>query len=195
MKKGKYNNIIAVTNRHLCSGDFLQKINELAGLDIDSIILREKDLSVIEYKELANKVLDICAKHNKTCILHNFWEIALELGCPDIHIPLDVFRKNVEKINESIKNGNFKRIGTSVHSVEDAKEAISYGATYLIAGHIFATDCKKDLEPRGLDFLKAVCSSVEVPVYAIGGINMDRMESVIQCGAKGGCIMSGFMRP
>ena len=66
----------------------------------------------------------------------------------------------------------FKVIGTSVHSVEDAIKAEQLGATYMTAGHIFATDCKKGLPPRGLDFLKNVCDAVEIPVYAIGGINI-----------------------
>ena len=57
----------------------------------------------------------------------------------------------------------FKVIGTSVHSVEDAIKAEQLGATYMTAGHIFATDCKKGLPPRGLDFLKNVCDAVGIP--------------------------------
>ena len=92
MKKGKYNNIIAVTNRHLCSGDFLQKINELAGLDIDSIILREKDLSENEYRHLAIDVLEICEKYNVNCILHSFVKATKELDWKSIHLPLHILR-------------------------------------------------------------------------------------------------------
>ena len=87
----------------------------------------------------------------------------------------------------------------------------------MTAGHIFATDCKKGLPPRGLDFLKNVCDAVGIPVYAIGGINIassddstasdapsaydampdinvPRLSGVMECGAAGGCIMSGMMR-
>ena len=67
------------------------------------------------------------------------------------------------------------------------------GASYVTGGHIFATDCKKGVPPRGLDFLKAVCSSVNIPVYAIGGINGDNINSVLNAGASGACIMSGLM--
>ena len=100
----------------------------------------------------------------------------------------------------------FKVIGTSVHSVEDAIKAKQLGTTYMTAGHIFATDCKKGLPPRGLDFLKNVCDTVQIPVYAIGGINIassesddstlnvPRLKEVMECGAAGGCIMSGMMR-
>ena len=78
---------------------------------------------------------------------------------------------------------------------EDAKEAERLGVSYMTAGHIYVTDCKKGLAPRGLGFLKDVCSTVNVPVYAIGGIKFDekQWEELKQNGASGGCIMSGMM--
>ena len=87
-------------------------------------------------------------------------------------------------------------LGCSVHSVEDAIEAEKLGASYLTAGHIFATDCKRGLPPRGTGFLKQVCESVNIPVYAIGGIGLDdgKIDRVRECGAAGACIMSAFMK-
>ncbi|WP_455958797.1 thiamine phosphate synthase, partial [Anaerotignum lactatifermentans] len=78
----------------------------------------------------------------------------------------------------------------------EAEEAEKLGATYITAGHIYATDCKKGLPPRGLTFLEEVCRRVSIPVYAIGGIkiNEKQLREVIDCGAKGGCIMSGMMQ-
>lgn len=89
-----------------------------------------------------------------------------------------------------------KKIGCSIHSVEEAVEAQKLGASYITAGHIYATDCKKGLAPRGLEFLKEVCESVTIPVYAIGGIDVEgtRRDEVKMCGAAGSCIMSGMMR-
>ena len=43
----------------------------------------------------------------------------------------------------------------------------------MTAGHIYATDCKQGLPPRGLDFLEEVCRAVDIPVWAIGGIGKD----------------------
>ena len=68
------------------------------------------------------------------------------------------------------------------------------GATYLTAGHVFLTDCKKGVPARGLDFLADVCRAVNVPVYAIGGINDKNAGDCIQAGAAGVCMMSGYMR-
>ena len=116
--------------------------------------------------------------------------MAKKLKCNAIHLPLFILRENSANLSE------FKIIGTSVHSVEEAIEAQNLGATYISAGHIFATDCKKGVPPRGLDFLKKVCQSVTIPVYAIGGIKLssEQMNDIIECGAKGGCIMSGMMK-
>lgn len=68
------------------------------------------------------------------------------------------------------------------------------GADFLIAGHIFQTDCKKDLAPRGVKFLTEIVSNVEIPVYAIGGINPQNEHLIYECGANGICIMSGYMK-
>lgn len=79
-----------------------------------------------------------------------------------------------------------------MHSVEEAVEAESLGADYIIAGHIFETACKP-LEPRGPEFLRRVCESVEIPVYAIGGITSENVSSIADAGASGACSMSGIM--
>ncbi len=179
--------MIAVTNRKICNGDFLERIEETAAYGVDSIILREKDLSVSEYEKLASKVMEICDCHHVSCILHNFPQVAEKLGSKQIHMPLVLLKEQPELIKK------FERVGTSVHSVEEAVYAQKLGVSYLIAGHIFATDCKKGLPPRGLDFLRKVCLSVKIPVYAIGGIKEDNIMQVVEAGAEGGCIMSGFM--
>ena len=64
----------------------------------------------------------------------------------------------------------------------------------MTAGHIFATDCKKGLEPRGIEFLKNAVSSVDIDVYGIGGISPENISKIQNTGAKGACIMSGFMK-
>lgn len=67
------------------------------------------------------------------------------------------------------------------------------GACYVIAGHIFSTDCKKGVPPRGLAFLREVTNSVSIPVYAIGGITVENSGEVFAAGAAGVCMMSQWM--
>ena len=186
--------LLAITNRHLCYNDFLKQIQDICTLNEKntviksvSIVLREKDLSESDYKDLAAKVMKICEKNNTECILHNFYKVARELNCEKIHLPLSVLKANPNIHKE------FNEVGVSIHSVSEAIEAVNLGATYITAGHIFATDCKRDSPPRGLSFLSEVCSCVNIPVFAIGGISLSNAQKAINAGAEGICIMSGLM--
>lgn len=186
--------LLAITNRHLCNNEFLEQIQDICTLNEKnkviesvSIVLREKDLSENNYKQLAVNVLKICKKNNTKCILHTYYKVAKELNCKKIHLPLHVLKSNPNIYKD------FDEVGVSIHSVSEAIEAMNLGATYITAGHIFATDCKKGLPPQGLSFLSSVCSSVNIPVYAIGGISPANAEKAINAGAEGMCIMSGLM--
>lgn len=175
---------ICVTNRNLCRTDFTEVISA-ACKTADMVILREKDLPEDEYRELALKTKKICADNGTDFCINRFSGIASEIGCDALQLSFTDF------MNLDFK---FCRTGVSVHSVTEAVQAQANGADWLIAGHIFATDCKKGVPPRGLEFLTEILSNVEIPVYAIGGINSENEKSVINCGAAGVCIMSGFMR-
>jgi thiamine-phosphate pyrophosphorylase len=179
---------LCVTNRALCD-DFLSQIEKVASTRPSGIILREKDLSEGEYEALARQVIEICSRYDVVCILHSFVDVAIKLGVDKIHLPLALLRNMTSEQKQK-----FSVIGASCHSLEDAVEAQKLGCTYITAGHIFATDCKKGVPARGLEFLKNVCNSVDIPVFAIGGINDDNIQSVQNVGASGVCIMSGFMR-
>ena len=110
--------------------------------------MREKDLPEGAYLELAGKVQEICDRNQVPLILHFYPEVAKQLGLPVVHLPL-------WKFAEAGEDGSLKT-GVSVHSAEDVRRAEKLGAAYLTAGHIFATDCKKGLAPRGLSFLKEI---------------------------------------
>lgn len=181
--------VICVTNRHLAGDHFLQQIERIAGCGVDAVILREKDLSEAEYEALALQVKQICNKVNVPLYLHTYVNTAKHLGITQLHLPLCQFLQ----MGEAEKK-EFEEIGVSIHSAEEAKQAQQAGAAYVTAGHVFATDCKKGLAPRGTGFLEEVCKTVTIPVYAIGGITMENVPSCLKAGAKGICLMSSLMR-
>lgn len=180
--------IICVTNKKLCALSFLERIDEIAEAGVRAVILREKELGEEEYLSLSREVKRICESRGVAFIPHSFTSAAQKLGCEAIHLPLHMLKEldEAEKLQ-------YKILGASVHSVEEAILAQSMGCTYLVAGHIFETDCKKGLAGRGLAFLSGVCASMDIPVYAIGGINAGNIASVRDAGAAGACVMSSLM--
>ncbi len=185
--------LVCVTNRTLCSGNFLEQIEKIASLKsekkVSAVILREKDLSDDEYLTLSSSVKKICDKYNTLFIWHSHVDMAIKQGIKNIHLPLPILRSLTDD-----EKSNFEIIGASCHSIDEALEAYSLGCNYITAGHVFQTDCKKDLPPRGVNFLKNICKNIDIPVLAIGGINRENLHLVKEAGAAGACIMSGFMQ-
>ena len=180
--------ILCVTNRKLCREDFLTRIERIAACHPAGIILREKDMLPEEYKALAAKIMEICGRYDVKCILHSFSAVATSLHADAIHLPLHLLRELSQE-----QKAQFGALGASCHSVEDALEAQALGCTYITAGHVFDTDCKKGLPGRGLKFLRNVCAAVDIPVYGIGGIDADNIAMVRNAGASGACLMSSLM--
>lgn len=234
--------LIAVTNRHLCEGDFFAQVERIAEAGFDRIILREKDLNQAEYKKLAEQVLKKTEPYGTICTLHHYLEVAVELQVKQVHLPLSVaeplfFGQEKEKLELLLK---MREIGFSIHSLEQLKQVhkmqeilqkskekmpenpqdilqkqtalqektaacTEYGQErqkcssfdikcYVTAGHIFPTDCKKGLPPKGLAFLQEISQEANVKVYALGGINPENMMEIKKTGADGVCLMSYCMR-
>ena len=195
-----------ISNRKLCENENLEKQIKkifsayekkiiLKNFDIVALTLREKDLDKNEYLKLIEKIYPICQKYKINLILHQNYDLNLDdkYKIDGIHLSYNIFKSLNENIKaELIKK--YKRIGVSIHSLDEAKEVESLGASYVVAGHIFETDCKKGLEPRGLKFIKDLSSALSIPIFAIGGIDEKNSLSVINNGAFSVCMMSTLMK-
>ena len=195
-----------ISNRKLCENENLEKQIEkifsayerkiiLKNFEIVALTLREKDLNKNEYLKLIEKIYPICQKYKINLILHQNYDLNLDekYDIEGIHLSYNIFKSLNENIKaELIKK--YKRIGVSIHSLDEAKEVESLGASYVVAGHIFETDCKKDLEPRGLKFVEDLSSTLTIPIFAIGGIDEKNSQSVIDSGAFSVCMMSTLMK-
>ena len=83
-------------------------------------------------------------------------------------------------------------LGASVHSLDDARTAANEGATWIVAGHVFATTTHPGEEGRGLSFLRSVTQAVAIPVVAIGGVRPEHCVLLRDAGAYGLAVIRGI---
>ena len=184
---------ICITNRLLCKNDFFEQIEYICKGNLYALVLREKDLDDKTYEEFAVKCNDICTKNNVLFFINTKINIAQKLKIKNVQVSFENFVNNKESLN------SFDTVAVSVHSLSEALTVQKFVEEtsqniFLIAGHIFETDCKKGLEPRGIEFLKEICANVEIPVFAIGGINQNTIKQLKGINIEGVCLMSELMK-
>ncbi len=163
-----------------------ERIEFLCKAGVRRIVLREKGMPEPEYSKIAEEFVSICRRYCTIPVISHHANIAIEYGT-ELQLSINELRDDPEIVKK------VRYVGVSVHSVDEAKVAESLGASLVTAGHVFETDCKKGVPERGLTFLKDVVNSVKIPVYAIGGIDIDVIDPVYATGASGACLMSTMM--
>ncbi|RKD30533.1 thiamine phosphate synthase [Thermohalobacter berrensis] len=175
-----------ITNRKLIKkGDIYSVVEKAVLGGVDRVILREKDLSFKELFFIANKLKLILDKYNVPLIINSNIEVAKSLNSQGFHIGF----RNVK--NNKVKYDGL--LGISVHSLKEGILAEKYGADYLLASHIFETNCKKGLKPKGVGLIRRIKANVNIPVIALGGINEENVKIVMNAGADGIAVMSYIM--
>lgn len=183
-------NVICVSQKSVCCEDFLVRVQKIFQAEPFAFILREKELEDRQYRELAVSVCRIAENFVSPLFLNGNFALACELNV-GVQLSFQAYRELTESPVP---------VGISVHSKEEAEYIVTtpknVPVSHILAGHIFATDCKKGLMPRGLDFLSAVCLAVggKYPVFGIGGISPEKMPALYEAGAYGGAVMSSCMK-
>lgn len=152
------------------------------------IQLREKELSEKEFLDEAFSIKEICASKKIPLIINDNVKIAKETDVCGVHIgQSDMELKEARKIL-----GADKIIGVSCQTVEQALQAEKNGADYLGVGAVFSTSTKTDADNVPLSTLKEICSSVKIPVVAIGGISLQNMSQLKGSGIAGVSVISAI---
>lgn len=172
-----------ITNRKLVNRKkYFNTIEEAGKYGVKNIILREKDLSTEELIEVYIKIRDLVPEETNIIINSNI-EATRILKEKFIHLSFNDFKRNLEEIKSL-------QVGVSVHSILEALEADRLGASYILVSPIFETQCKKDVTPKGINFIKEIKEKVNCKVIALGGINELNFKEVLGAGAGDFACMS-----
>lgn len=150
---------------------------------------REKNRTKKEIFCDALKLREFTRRFNACLIVNDYADIALAVDADGVHLGQeDLPLKEARRIM-----GN-RIIGISTHNFQEAMEAEKGGADYIGFGSIFPTTTKDDAVVQGLDALRKVKGSVNIPVIAIGGIKADNVKSVFDAGCDAVAVSSGLLK-
>ena len=157
---------------------------------VDLIQLRGKNKSIEELVELSKELHELTAKSATPLIVNDYAEVASSTPIEGVHVGQD--DDSIEVVRQKVARDIL--VGKSTHSLEQAVDARSEGADYIGFGPIFATPTKPDYAPIGLENITRVHAKVNLPIFCIGGINIDNLQSVIDAGAKRVVMVSALLK-
>lgn len=168
---------------------FLNTIEESIKGGTTVVQIREKTADTLDFYNLALKVKEITTKYNVPLIINDRVDVALAIDADGVHVgqsdmPCDVTRRLI---------GEDKILGVSAATIDEAKKAQEDGADYIGTGAVFPTQTKNDAPSVTKQELKEIVESIDIPVVAIGGINLENAHELIDTGISGLSVVSAIM--
>ena len=170
--------------------DVIRVVEQMLEGGVDLVQLRGKEKSLDELAGYAARLHELTARSSTPLIVNDYAEIASQVPLEGVHVGQDDDSIAVARR----KAGRAVLVGKSTHSLEQALAAQREGADYIGFGPIFATPTKPDYPPIGLSDVGRVHAEVSLPIFCIGGINIDNLQSVIDAGAKRVVMVSALLK-
>lgn len=184
-----YSVYLVTDRRDKTDEEFLNIIEEAIKGGTTIVQLREKTASTKEFYDLALRVKEITSRYGVPLLINDRIDIALAVDSEGVHIgqddmPADIAREII---------GEDKILGVSASTVEEAKKAEKDSADYIGSGAVFPTATKDDADSVSKEELKAIVDSIDIPVVAIGGINVENANTLKGIGIAGFSVVSTIM--
>jgi thiamine-phosphate pyrophosphorylase len=186
---GKLLRLYAVTDRIRLQNMTLCQAVEQAILGGATLVqLREKELEFSQFVQTAIEVKQVTERYHVPLIINDNVQVAKECDAAGVHVG----QKDMPPLEVRQLLGEDKIVGVSARTVEQAKRAEQSGADYLGVGAVFPTATKLDAKAMPPALLTEICSSVSIPVVAIGGINESNALKLKGTGVDGIAVVSAL---
>ncbi len=156
---------------------------------VDLIQVREKDLPARSLFELTRRILAATSSNDVSVLVNDRTDVAIAARAHGVHLTTRSMRPAV------VRRAFSERllIGASCHSIEEARAAA--GADFLVAGPLAQTPSKTRYgQPIGLEGLRAIVAGVDVPVLALGGVEVAHVAVLSEAGCAGIAAIRLFQR-
>jgi thiamine-phosphate pyrophosphorylase len=180
-----------VTDRNQTGGrDLLWVLEQALDGGVKAIQLREKDLSGRDLFSLAERSHKLCQAYNAALFINDRVDVAMAVDAAGVQLG----QTSLPVVTTRALLGPQKIIGVSTHSLQEAKEAEQNGADFVLFGPVYFTASKAAYgAPQGLAALKTIVDNISLPVYAIGGIKPENIESTKKLGVRGVALISAIV--
>jgi thiamine-phosphate pyrophosphorylase len=156
---------------------------------VDIVQFRAKNLTLLAYQAWCEELLKNLPSTKTLRFSNDHASVLSELSLDGVHVgDEDMPVADAQKLYPN------HIIGATARSFERAKQAFADGAHYLGAGTVFETTTKQGLISKGVDFIVEMQQMVDIPVFAIGGIDSGNVEQLVEKGIRRVAVASSILK-
>jgi thiamine-phosphate pyrophosphorylase len=159
----------------------------------DAIQLRAKNETRDEVLRMAKAIFPITRAANVPLVINDYADLTRQLGAECTHLGQEDFFAAGFSHRSQLSTLNSQLLGFSSHSPEQADRAIAAGADYIAVGPVFTTGTKPGRAPVTLEYVCWTAEHVRIPWFAIGGITLENLDSILAAGARRICVVSAIL--
>lgn len=183
-----------VDTAYLRGRDPAEVARQLCDGGSDLVQLRAKGVPLDEVQRLAEAVQPVCERAGVCFVLNDHPKLALQLGAACCHLGQEDFFDAGYRVAAQVTGCPPQmKLGLSTHAPDQAQRALRAAPDYIAIGPVFPTGTKPGRAAVTLDYVRWAAANVTVPWFAIGGINLDNLDSVLAAGARRVCVVSAIL--
>lgn len=159
---------------------FEERALEICQAGADIVQLRDKELNDRDLLERARILRRITQTCSTLFIMNDRPDLAVLSAADGVHVGQDELA--IQEVRRIV--GPEMLVGVSTHTIEQARQAVLSGASYIGCGPTFPSSTKQFDSFPGLFFLREVAAEISLPAFAIGGITLENLPEVLGTGMK-----------
>jgi thiamine-phosphate pyrophosphorylase len=156
-------------------------------------------LQIVQYRDktaedgdrfrMAQRLRSLCQDYDALFLVNDRVDLAIAVDADGVHLgqqdlPIAVARQLL---------GPYRIIGCSTTSPQEMQRAIQAGADYIGVGPVYATPTKPGKAAAGLEYVQYALEHASIPWFAIGGIDTNNIQEVLEAGAERIAVVRAIM--
>ncbi|TDE54830.1 thiamine phosphate synthase [Flavobacterium sp. GT3P67] len=165
----------------------LYNIHQALDNGCDWIQMRFKNQNALEVFALAEAVKFLCEEYLAVFVINDNVHLAQQLNADGVHLGLS----DMNVAEARVLLGKTKIIGGTANTFDDVLQKTAENCDYIGLGPFQFTTTKQNLSPiLGLEGYRTIIEKmkmkkIQIPIYAIGGITLENVKSLMETGIYG----------
>ena len=167
---------------------FMQRLSAALERGVRLIQIREPDIPPPELAQFARRVVSLAHRYEAQVLVNGDAAVARDAGADGLHLPAG-------QLMQCDTRPDTRLLGASCHNREELQHAADLGVDFVVLSPVLPTQSHPGAPTLGWERFQELCLDMPMPVFALGGMHLDMLNTAMTHSAHGVSLLSGIWLP